>query len=159
MFSTGKDGTEVKLASNYFEITSAPDIMMYQYHVDYIPVLDDTRLQKALLREHEKTIGKYIFTGTEMFTPARLPQPYELTSRRRSDDEPIRIIIRLVKEVHPADDMYIQIMNIIMRRCLEMLDLVEIRRDFFDKEAAKRVNVGFLNIFIDNSILIQFIPL
>ena len=145
MFSTGRDGTEVKLASNYFEITSAPDIMMYQYHVDYIPVLDDTRLQKALLREHENTIGKYIFTGTELFTPTRLKQPYELTSLRRSDNAPIRMTIRLIKEVHPDDEMYVQIMNIIMRRCLEMLDLVEIRRDFFDKVAAKRVNVSCLN--------------
>ena len=109
----------MELASNYFEITSELNFMMYQYHVDFIPEFNDTRLQKGLFRPHGVNIGKTIFTGTELFTPARRLQPYEVTSTRKSDDMPIRMIVRLIKEVHPGDEIYVQLMNIIMRKCLE----------------------------------------
>ena len=34
-----------------------------------------------------------------------------------------------------------QIMNIVLRRCLALLDLKMIRRDYFDKEAAQNIPV------------------
>ena len=103
----------MELASNYFEITSELNFMMYH------PELNDTRLQKGLFRPHGVNIGKTIFTGTELFTSARRLQPYEVTSTRKSDDMPIRMIVRLIKELHPGDEIYVQLMNIIMRKCLE----------------------------------------
>ena len=35
-----------------------------------------------------------------------------------------------------------QVMNIILRRCMGMLDLVLLKRDFFDKNAAQEIPVN-----------------
>lgn len=45
---------------------------------------------------------------------------------------------------HKCENNYVsigQIMNIIFRRCLSMLKLTEIRRDFYDPDAATEIQV------------------
>ena len=70
--------------------------------------------------------GRAELTLAKPFSPERncslrrvFMQPYEVTSTRKSDDMPIRMIVRLIKELHPGDEIYVQLMNIIMRKCLE----------------------------------------
>jgi len=37
---TGNSGTPVKILCNYFEVINRPDWVLYQYHVDFAPVID-----------------------------------------------------------------------------------------------------------------------
>lgn len=51
---------------------------------------------------------------------------------RQSDETKIRITVRFVGDMSKGDQHYIQFFNIIMRKCLELLKLQLVGRDFFD---------------------------
>ena len=59
-------------------------------------------------------------------------QPYEKVSIRQS-----------VKEITEQDENYVSVMNIIFCRCLGMLNLTEIRRNFFDSNDARQIAVSY----------------
>lgn len=59
-------------------------------------------------------------------------QNLELFSQRQSDDERIRINIKLVGDLARGDPHYLQFFNIIMRKCLGHLNLQLVGRDFYD---------------------------
>lgn len=64
-----------------------------------------------------------------------LLQPLELISIRNSDEARIRITVRLVGDLAQGDAHYIQFFNILLRKCLDHLDLQLVGRNFFDAKA------------------------
>lgn len=56
----------------------------------------------------------------------------ELFSVRESDNENIRITIKLVGDLMVGDHHYIQFYNMLTRKCLQHLKLQLVGRDFFD---------------------------
>ncbi|XP_045512513.1 piwi-like protein Siwi [Pieris brassicae] len=132
----GTFGTPINLLANYFTVETTPQWCLYQYHVEFDPEEDRTGVRKSLLRPHTKNFGGCLFDGTALYTVKRLPQsPMEFYSERKSDGEKIRILIKLICAVSPGDYHYIQIFNIIIRKCFTMLNLQLIGRDFFDPQA------------------------
>ncbi|XP_033230156.1 piwi-like protein Siwi isoform X2 [Belonocnema kinseyi] len=134
----GSYGQKIDLQANYFQLLtkSSTDWCLYQYRVDFAPDEERTVVRKGLLRLHRAAIGAYIFDGTVMYTSSKLvmakDQPMEVFSTRQSDQSQIRITIRLVGELRKGDHHYIQFFNIIMRKCLDHLDLQLVGRNFFD---------------------------
>lgn len=71
--SPGSSGIIVRLSTNHFRLTSRPQWALYQYHVDYNPLMEARRLRSALLFQHEDLIGRcHAFDGTILFLPKRL---------------------------------------------------------------------------------------
>ena len=63
----------MKLSTNHFRLTSRPQWALYQYHIDYNPLMEARRLRSALLFQHEELIGRcHAFDGTILFLPKRL---------------------------------------------------------------------------------------
>lgn len=63
----------MRLSTNHFRLTSRPQWALYQYHVDYNPLMEARRLRSALLFQHEDLIGRcHAFDGTILFLPKRL---------------------------------------------------------------------------------------
>lgn len=58
----------------------------------------------------------------------------ELFSTRSSDDTHIRLQIRLVGELNKGHYQYLQFFNLIVRKCLEALQLVLIGRNYYNKK-------------------------
>lgn len=131
----GTTGQRAIMQANYFKLLSAPSWCLFQYRVDFEPAEERTVVRKGLLKLHKASLVSYIFDGTVMYTTTRLPAPLELLSKRQSDNAEIKIIIRLVGELKKGDHHYIQVFNIIMRRCLELLKLQVIGRDYYDARA------------------------
>ena len=70
---SGSSGIIVKLSTNHFRLTSRPQWALYQYHIDYNPLMEARRLRSALLFQHEDLIGRcHAFDGTILFFPKRL---------------------------------------------------------------------------------------
>lgn len=70
---TGSSGIIVRLSTNHFRLTSRPQWALYQYHIDYNPLMEARRLRSALLFQHEDLIGRcHAFDGTILFLPKRL---------------------------------------------------------------------------------------
>ncbi|XP_072938555.1 piwi-like protein Siwi [Epargyreus clarus] len=131
----GSTGMPLDLMANYFTVETTPQWRLHQYHVDISPEEDRTHVRKALLRIHNKTLGGYLFDGTVLYTVKRLhPDPMELYSDR-NDGERFRIMIKLTCDVCPGDYHYIQVFNIIIRKCFNLLQLQLVGRDFFDPSA------------------------
>ena len=63
-----------KAKSNYFEVLKRPDWHLLQYRVDFTPDIDHTGVRKAMLKQLEAKIGKYIFDGTLLYCTKRLPE-------------------------------------------------------------------------------------
>ncbi len=72
-----------------------------------------------------------------------LSQPFEVVSEKRSSTEKIRITLRLVGEVQKGDNAYFAVMNIIVRTCLQMMNLIQIKRDYYDAHAPVHVPVRY----------------
>lgn len=136
----GTAGTPVTLSANYFKLVNHTDWALYQYRVDFSPEEDRTVKRKALLKIHKDVLGGYIFDGTVLFVSHRLnPEPMELYSKRDSDEEKIRITIKKAGDLVMGDHHYIQLFNILMRKCLSNLQLQMVGRNYFD--ASARVEV------------------
>jgi len=146
---------------------------LYQYSVDFAPPEDRTAVRKGLLRQCREQLGAYIFDGSVLYTSSRLPevkikflliffvnnhqtkikndffQPFELNAERRGDSETISITIKRVGDMNRGDYHYLQFFNIIMRKCLDYLDLRLVGRNYFDphnKVITRLLN--FLNYII-----------
>ncbi|XP_045534719.1 piwi-like protein Siwi [Papilio machaon] len=132
----GSYGHPLDLMVNYFAVETTPQWSLYQYHVDISPEEDNTAVRRGLLRVHSKTLGGYLFDGTALYTIKRLhPEPLELYSDRKTDGERMRIMIKLTCAVSPGDYHYLQIFNLIIRKCFRLLQLQLVGRDFFNPEA------------------------
>jgi len=69
----------------------------------------------------------------------------ELISTRQSDNIPIKIIIYLVGSMSSDDPYYTTVFNIIMRKCLEYLNLQLVGREYFDPK--NKVSKKFIWLF------------
>lgn len=79
----------------------------------------------------------------------------EFVSTRRSDEEHIKIKIRLVGDMTQEDPHYIQFFNIIMRKCLEHLQLQLVGRNYFDaRETVSRSLHEHIYVLLDLKLII-----
>jgi len=130
------------LLSNYFKLHGKPDWGLHQYRVDFAPEEDQTFIRKMLVRDVKEQLPKYMFDGTVMFTCEKLPtQPLgkggklTFTTIRKGDQAAIQITIAEVGEVQPTDYHYTQFFNMILRSCLQKLNLSLVGRNYYDEKA------------------------
>lgn len=138
----GTSGRPIRLLANYFRLISMPQYCVYQYHVDFMPNVESSRMRRAMIGDHRERFGKcYVFDGmSDLKTPTRLDNELtELFSRRRSDGIMVSIKIKRVQELAPNNPDLLRLYNTQMRRNLEHLDFVQINRHYFDKCAASSI--------------------
>ncbi|CAH1405859.1 unnamed protein product [Nezara viridula] len=147
----GSQGTSVNLITNHFRLTQTTNWSLYQYHVDFEPEEERTRVRKALMANQKETLGEaYLFDGTMLFVIQRLHTPQnnviELFSFR-NDDQKMRIIIKFTNELLFGDYQYIQIFNIMLRNCLDDMGLQLVGREYFKPDSAETLSHHKLEIW------------
>lgn len=133
----GASGRPIKLYANYFELITHPDWCLYQFRVDFNPAVDETRIRKKLVYTalKDKKVGGYLFDGTCLYTPIKLhPDPMEVFAKD-DNDQHIQITIRMVSNLQWGDHHYLSIFNIIVRKCLTLLKLQLMGREYYDPHA------------------------
>ncbi|KAH7959167.1 hypothetical protein HPB49_009136 [Dermacentor silvarum] len=146
----GTTGNPVKLMSNYFRLLTMPNWAIQQYHVEFAPNIESSRLRGALLRDHRDRFGgSYIFDGmSDLKSATRLEHKVtELYSQRRTDGAQIRITVKHVQELAPNNPELLRIFNTQMRRNLESMQFVQIRRQFFNATGPKPISRHGLEIW------------
>ncbi|KAJ4439863.1 hypothetical protein ANN_07991 [Periplaneta americana] len=132
----GTSGRPVCLNANYFRLETVSKWQLYQYRVDFEPEEDRKMVQSYLLREHKETLRGYLFDGTMLFSPYKYDSnPLILFSDKPSDKTRVRIMIREVGYLAFEDKQYVNIFNILLRRCLHSLHLQLVGRYYFDSSA------------------------
>ncbi|XP_035293543.1 piwi-like protein 1 isoform X2, partial [Cricetulus griseus] len=130
---TGSSGIIVKLSTNHFRLTSRPQWALYQYHIDYNPLMEARRLRSALLFQHEDLIGRcHAFDGTILFLPKRLQHKVTEVFSQTRNGEHVRITITLTNELPPTSPTCLQFYNIIFRRLLKIMNLQQIGRNYYN---------------------------
>ncbi|KAM7351597.1 piwi like RNA-mediated gene silencing protein aubergine isoform 2-T2 [Cochliomyia hominivorax] len=135
----GSMGDKVSVQTNYFRILRKPKWSIHQYRVDFSPDIDMIRLRTAYLAQHKDLFGGYIFDGTLLFCTNFFMEQVEngqkelLTKNR--EGETIQIKIKHVGIVDVSDAQQIQVLNLILRRAMEGLQLQLVGRNFFDPVA------------------------
>ncbi|GAB1290212.1 Piwi-like protein 1 [Apodemus speciosus] len=131
--SQGSSGIIVKLSTNHFRLTSRPQWALYQYHIDYNPLMEARRLRSALLFQHEDLIGRcHAFDGTILFLPKRLQHKVTEVFSQTRNGEHVRITITLTNELPPTSPTCLQFYNIIFRRLLKIMNLQQIGRNYYN---------------------------
>ncbi|XP_072456841.1 piwi-like protein 1 [Notamacropus eugenii] len=129
----GTSGTVVHLKTNHFRLTSLPQWALYQYHVNFNPQMDSKRLRSVLLDVHKQLLGKlYSFDGAILFLHHRLQNKVTEVFSQTHSGENVRITITLTSEILPNSPTCLQFYNIIFKRLLNTLKLVQIGRNFYD---------------------------
>ncbi|XP_062615033.1 piwi-like protein 1, partial [Saccostrea cucullata] len=103
--SVGHSGQPVELMANYFRLTESKNWIYYQYHVDFSPPLDSTRMKKKVFHQLPQFRKKTtIFDGGILYLPQRMPDKVtEVTVGSPVDNSPIRVTIKETREMSGAD--------------------------------------------------------
>jgi hypothetical protein len=138
---------------------------MFEYHVDFEPPMESFGARKLILKFHE-TEGKLSatrnFDGAKLYLPLRLPEKVQytdftccveldtsmnsclqktiLTSQNPyNENEAVVTTIKFVKENRMGDCVHFY--NILFRRIMEKLGLLEMNRHFFDYRTSHKLPV------------------
>jgi hypothetical protein len=114
----GLAGNPVKIYCNYFKVLSKPDWVLFQYHVDFSPVIESRRMRIALLKNHDALFPRNrAFDGSSLYSLTKLDQEItEVASTRETDQQIITIKIKRVGEIVPQSPQFVQMFNIVFRR-------------------------------------------
>ncbi|GLV33521.1 aubergine, partial [Carabus blaptoides fortunei] len=137
----GTCGTSINLQANYFQLTTNTHWRLYQYRVDFVPDEDRTQVRKKILAQvYKDKLSGYIFDGSVLFTSTHISPGLLTISTSLQDDSdatrPITITLRLVGDVEHGDYHLLQVFNIIIRKCLGLLKLQVVGRNYYDARAA-----------------------
>lgn len=141
----GSSGITTTLATNYFRLVRKPEWTIFQYRVDFAPDIDATVIRKAMFRPHANLFNGFLFDGTMLFSTTKLNKETTQFNSIRNDGTPVLITVKYVKEVLMTEMASLQILNIILRRAMEGLNLQLVGRNFFD--AVAKVKKFFPGIF------------
>lgn len=132
----GSNGQKINLSANYFNLIHAAQWSLYQYHVVMEPQDDRTKEKKGMFSTAVKDIvSGFIFDGTTMYSPVRLPQKETEVFAKDDAEVVTKINIKLVSEVTPFDYHYLQVFNILIRKCMSHLKLQLVQRNYYDAKA------------------------
>ncbi|XP_013389895.1 piwi-like protein 1 [Lingula anatina] len=123
------------LLTNYFKITNHQEQHVYLYHMSFEPEIDENRrlmygllsnLRESVLRDVPyEALGNTLLTMREL---GEQKEPHVVESRQ---GERYMIRFKLGKEIHREDYEYTYLYSLIIRRSLEMMDLLKLQRDAF----------------------------
>lgn len=140
----GSTGDKVKLTTNYFKMTERPIWDVYQYRVDFSPEPEIIGKKKSLLYDHRKLLKCNMFDGSTLFKIEKLPKDVTELISLDGDRTPVKIKIRYIKILMPTEGAFIQLQNIILKRAMDCLGLVEINRQHYDMHS--RIDIKSFNL-------------
>ncbi|XP_055592749.1 protein aubergine-like isoform X1 [Uranotaenia lowii] len=132
----GESGTKIMLQANYFRISRGGEECIFQYRVDFNPVVESSKLMSSLVYTLKPTIGGYLFDGTQIFTRHKLrSEEVEIQTKDPISGTPYIIKLKKVGVLDGCNEMEFMIYNLINRKAMGGLNLQLIGRNFFDPGA------------------------
>lgn len=130
---SGSFGTPIKVMSNFIALKNRPECALYQYHVTYDPPIDSKRLRSALIYSKEDLIGKTrSFDGMVLYLPNRLKDDVTTYTCKLKDESTVKVTITLTNELNVNSPTCIHLFNIIFRRILQHLGMMQIGRHYYN---------------------------
>ncbi|CAF0730721.1 unnamed protein product [Adineta steineri] len=133
----GTSGEVIPLIANYVRILSAPQWLLYQYHVTFAPdSIDSRKTRRELLAQHKGVLQDVAFDGQTLYSFNDLGDDYETKSHHEVTGEDITIQLHKVAVQGPESPNFFHLSNLIMRKLLELAGMRMIGRSYyqFDKK-------------------------
>ncbi|ENN72042.1 hypothetical protein D910_08708 [Dendroctonus ponderosae] len=136
----GVDGKGILLRANFFELVSAEKWTLNVYHVTFNPPVEDTRIRKKLVYTglQQRNVSGYLFDGTVIYTPVHLSstptEPLEFVVNNEVTKENIYLHISFVSVLGDGNWQYLQVFNIIIRKCFALMGFSLLGRNYFDSK-------------------------
>ncbi|XP_060658910.1 protein piwi [Drosophila nasuta] len=132
----GKEGAPIQLLSNYFRLNTTPKWRIVHYHVDLSPEIELLRVRCGILSDHAAALGKgYLFDGKQLFTTKKFEQDITILNGKSKQDINYTITIKFVGFISTAEERFLQVLNLILRRSMKGLNLEQVGRNLFDPHA------------------------
>lgn len=133
---SGTSGQSLKLSANYFKLIRKPKFEFALYRVDFKPDIENAAMRKAFVGHHKELLGGYLFDGQSMiYLTRRLPEQQMTLSIESREGVTYEMIIKNTGAVIEAtDSMASQILNVILRRTMDGLNMQLVGRNLYDPE-------------------------
>lgn len=131
------------LQANYFEMQKKEGFKLCQFHIAFDPDTDVTDTRKKIMRDNREVLNlrRFTFDGASLYTSDFLE---EKSYEGRYNDSPVAIEVRKTGIITPENPQSFQIFNLVMRDCLNKLDLKNIKRNYFDPQM--KIDVSEANL-------------
>lgn len=129
------------MKSGHFVVKKGKHFEFQQYRVDFIPNIDIAIVRKALIREHEKVLGGYLYDGdaTIYLTKSLQKESMDFAGKLK-DGSLVKITIKNTPSfITATDSRVMQLLNLILRRAMGGLNLQLVGRNLFDAAAAIKI--------------------
>jgi len=106
------------------------------YHVDFSPEIEMVRVRCGILSNHAAILGTgYLFDGKQLFTAKKFEENVTVLQSRSNQDVDYTITIKFVGFISTAEQRFMQVLNLILRRSMKGLHLEQVGRNLFDPKA------------------------
>lgn len=134
----GTAGKPVPLEVNYVRLATKQGMGVFEYHVDYVPVIDSKRTRCQLLSSDPvlAVIGRTrVFDGMKLYLPHQLQQQMtSIPTTLATDGTPVSVNIKFVKKTPPSQCLHLY--NVLFKKVMHCLQLTQIGRNYFDRKGA-----------------------
>ncbi|CAL1300079.1 unnamed protein product [Larinioides sclopetarius] len=130
----GSHGKATNLEVNYIYLRTHHGKGIYEYHVDFVPVIDSNNMKFRLMSDPavKEVIGNVkTFDGMKLYLPLKLAvSPTKIAVTRHTDGSVITVVIKLVKKSTPSDCLHLY--NLLFRKVMRTLKMVQVGRNYFN---------------------------
>lgn len=117
-----------------------------------------SRLRNAMVMQHKDKIGGFLFDGTQLFLTRELTSDkgiIQYTSKTRTD-EVYTLTLKFTTIVQMTEPESLQILNLILRRATQGLQLELVGRNYYDAAAKVRYKAFTMISHEKNSSVLVF---
>lgn len=129
----GVEGDPIRLKANFFELVKRPNYEMVMYRIDFHPEVDMAPKRKYLMYTQRNLLGAYLYdTQNSVYLTHRLSQDVITVDTQDRENNAYKMTIKFGTIVSMETRESLQVLNLILRRAMEGLQLQLIGRNLFD---------------------------
>lgn len=124
---------EITLVTNYFKVQQTNRIIMIMYRVDFEPPIESWKFRTTLINSIGSNLGLHVYdNANSIYLMNKLPDRKMVFETKAKDGQPFKIQLREAREIPYTDGMFFTILNLIIRRCMEAIQLNRDGRMYID---------------------------
>ncbi|CAF1184445.1 unnamed protein product [Adineta steineri] len=127
----GTAGDPINIIANYIKILTKPQWELFQYHIEFIPDIENKRFRREIISQHRTIFKDVAFDGTTIYTFDDLGDLQEIVCQHPSTSDEVKVILRKVAKNSPDSPVFFHMANLIVRKLLELSGMKLIGRNYY----------------------------
>lgn len=144
-------GRAIQLMANFVRVVMPSSAnMIYDYHVDFDPPMEQHRVRRALMWEQKELLGEAMMYDGDHNVKLLKNLPDEVTEIKTKDKKTegeVKIVIKRTGNVDWSSPELMRLLAVQARRNLQHLNYILLGRHFFDPTTKKRVQEQRIEIW------------